>query len=177
MNSLKKAYYSVEPGFTLIELLVVIVIVSIVSAVAVPTWMRFLARHRVIAGQHMVHQGIQQAQLKSQQESLSWQFSVRETDNAVEMTVHPATTSPHLSSWQTAGNNIVLDAETNLASASGISYVQFDSKGNVRYRLGRVTLSSNRFPDIKHCVIVSTLIGNTRSAKENSTQHDGKYCY
>lgn len=164
-------------GFTLIELLVVIVVISVLAAIAAPGWLRFLSRHRVIAAQGKVHQGIQKAQQKAQQESLSWQLSIREGIDSVEIAVHPSTALPSLSSWESVGDAVVLDDETNLASSGNIFYVQFDEKGNVHYRLGRVTLSSDRFPDIKQCVIVSTLIGNSRLAKEKPTQSDGKFCY
>ncbi len=169
-----------QNGFTLIELLVVIAIVGIVAAVLVPGWLRFLAEHRVTAAQSQVRQGIQLAQSKSQQESLSWQFSVRTRDNMVEMAVHPSTTLPSLSTWETLNTSAQVDAETNFATSGGIHYVQFDQKGNVRYRLGRVTLSSKQFPNIKRCVIVSTLIGATRAAKEHSTadpEDSSRFCY
>ena len=97
--------------------------------------------------------------------------------DAVEFSVHPSSAAPSLSSWESLGDTVVLDAETNFASSGDIFYVQFDERGNVRYRLGRVTLSSNRFPDIKHCVIVSTLIGNSRLAQERAVQRDNKFCY
>lgn len=125
----------------------------------------------------MIHKGVQQAQLKSQQESLSWQLSIRKTNKDVEMAVHPAAISPLLSNWEQVSDAVILDEETNLPVSNGVSYVQFDAKGNVRYRLGTITLSSERFLDIKHCVIISTLIGNTRNAKDRPIQRDGKHCY
>ena len=161
----------------MLELLVIVVIVGIVAAIAVPSWLRFLAEHRTTMAQGKLRLGIQQAQAKSQQESISWQFSVRETSGTVEMAVHPSTLLPSLSTWEPLSTSILLDAETNLATQGSTYYVQFDAKGNVRYRLGRVTLASRQFPTIKRCVIVSTLIGATRTAKEQRTPSDGKYCY
>jgi prepilin-type N-terminal cleavage/methylation domain-containing protein len=169
-----------QTGFTLIELLVVIVIVGIVAGVLVPGWLRFLAEHRVTAAQGQMRQGIQLAQSKSQQESISWQMSVRNRNNVVETAVHRATTVPSMALWEPLNESVELDAETNFATSGGVYYVQFDQKGNVRYRLGRVTLASKRFPNIKRCVIVSTLIGATRTAKEHSTpdpDDPSRFCY
>lgn len=164
----------------MIELLVIVVVIGIVASIAVPAWLRFLAERRVTTAQGQLRQGIQLAQSKSQQESISWQFSVRTRADRVEMAIHPATTSPSLSAWEPVSTAAKLDAETTLALSSGVYYVQFDHKGNVRYRLGRVTLSSKQFPKIKRCVIVSTLIGATRTAKEHPTPdptNSSRFCY
>lgn len=142
-----------------------------------PNWLRFLASYRVTAGQDRLRQGIQEAQSKSQQESLSWQLSIRENGTIVEIAIHPTTTVPNLAVWSSLNDSVQLDEETNLAFSNGVYYVNFDEKGNVHHRLGRATLSGKRFPSIKRCVIVSTLIGNTRAAKENLEQEDGRYCY
>lgn len=153
-------------------------IIGILAAIFVPNWLRFLTGHRTTAGNDMLRQGIQQAQLKSRQENISWQFSVREgAGGVVEMAIHSVTTSPELANWQPLNSFVQLDRETNLATSNEIYYVRFEEKGNVQYRLGRVTLSGKQFPDIKRCVIVSTLIGNTRSGKDNPESENGNYCY
>lgn len=158
-------------------MLIVVGMVGIVAAIAIPAWLRLIAEHRVITTQGFLREGIQQAQIKSQQESVSWQFSVRENAGRVEMSVHPATSLASLSQWEAMNSAVQLDGETNFATAGSVYYVQFDEKGNVRYRLGRVTVSSKQFPSIKRCVIVSTLIGATRTARDQRVPSDGKLCY
>lgn len=158
-------------------MLIVVVIVGALAAITVPNWLKFLAKYRVETAQSALREGIQQAQRKSQQESISWQFSVRENVGKVEMTVHPATSPASLSTWESMNSSVKLDGETNLAKSGNVYYVQFNEKGNVHYRLGRVTVSSKQFPDIKRCVIVSTLIGATRTAQEQAVPEDGKLCY
>lgn len=167
-----------QRGFTLLEMLFVIALIGIVAAVAVPTWLSFLEGQRVTAGQNVLYSKLRDAQEQAQSQRISWQFSVRERDGVVEWAVHPTSVSPLLANWEALPENSVqLDSETNFATAGGVYYVRFDEKGNVRYRLGRVTLSSENNARIKRCVIVSTLIGAMRKAKERSEPRDGKLCY
>ncbi len=169
-------------GFTLIETLVVIVVVAIVATIAAPSWLRFLAKHQVATAESYLHQGIQQAQLKSRQKSSSWQFSVRESSETLEMSVHRSHELPSSAEWESLDASVQLDEETTLATAGSVYFVRFDEKGNVRYRLGRLTVSSKRFPDIKQCVIVSTLIGATRTASTRTVPDPtyrarDRFCY
>ncbi len=169
-------------GFTLIELLIVVVIVGLVATIAVPTWLRFLARHQVTTVGNQLHQGVQQAQMKSRQKNSSWQLSVREHSDTLEMIVHSSDMLPGVSGWSPLDSSVQLDEETTFATSGDLFLVRFDQKGNVRYRLGRLTVSSKRFPDIKGCVIVSTLIGATRTASERtvpdpSYRAKDRFCY
>ncbi len=174
---------SVERGFTLLELLAVTVILGALAAIAAPGWLRFLARQHTISAQEHIRQDVQQAQMKSQQNNVLWQFSVREVDGIIETTTHPATVDPGVSNWESLNKSIRLDSETTLLLKGGVRYVRFDEKGNVRgSRLGRITVSSKQFPEIKQCVIVSTLIGATRTAQENtkpdpSYRTKDRFCY
>ena len=70
--------------------------------------------------------------MKSQQNNVLWQFSVREIDGIVETTTHPVTVDPSESTWESLNKSVRLDAETSLLSKDGVRYVRFDEKGNVR---------------------------------------------
>ncbi len=168
-----------QSGFTLLELLVVIFGVGIVAAVAAPSWSGFLEGSRLTTARDKLYLGIRDAQMKSQHQGIAWQFSLRERDDLVEWAIHPKSTSPHLvQQWEPLeSKSIKVDEETTFARSSGVYYVRFDEKGNVQYRLGRVTLSSEQTSSIKRCVIVSTLIGAMRESKEQLTPRDGKFCY
>lgn len=170
---------SCSVGFTLTELLCVIAIIGILAAIVAPNGLRFLAVQQVDSAQGTLRQGIQQAQLKAQQTNTSWQFNVRERDNNVEMSTHPKAVSASSSNWEALDKSIQIETETSFYLNSGIYYVRFDEKGNVRAsRLGRVTVSSKQFPSVKRCVFVSTLLGATRTAEGQSTPDDsGRFCY
>lgn len=180
---MKRDNKPLQQGFTLLELLSVIVAVGVLAAIASPVWFGFLARQQTTSVQGQLRQKVQEAQSKSQQRNILWQFSVRESGDVVEIATHPATVNPADAIWEPIDNAVVLDSETTLLRKDGIYYVRFDHNGNVRgSRLGRITVSSRQFPEIKRCVIVSTLIGATRKAKEQpspdpSYRTRDRYCY
>nr|WP_255516174.1 GspH/FimT family pseudopilin [cf. Phormidesmis sp. LEGE 11477] len=140
--------------------------------------MQFLEGNRLTVGRDKIHSAIQQTQTTAQRRGVTWQFSLRERNGFVEWAVHPKSVSPALAQWEALdAASVRIDAETTFARSGDVHYVRFNEEGNVEYRLGRVTLSSEQAPAIKRCVIVSTIIGATRKSKEQPTPQDGKTCY
>ncbi|MEM8502768.1 MAG: type II secretion system protein [Cyanobacteria bacterium P01_D01_bin.1] len=168
-------------GFTLLEFMAVVAIVAILVAIVAPSWVRFLDTQRLIYAQNVVYQGIQEAQMKARQHHSEWQFSIRDTSGALEWSVHSSAVPVDDSNWQTITDaSIQMDSETTLqlVRRSGRSRtVRFNRKGNVVSRLGRVTLSIRRFPQVKRCVYVSTILGALRQSKEQSRSRRGDFCY
>lgn len=176
-------YRRSKQGFTVVELLVVIALLGILAAILAPGWTHFLAKQQVTAVQGFIHQEVQKTQIKSQQNKELWQFSVREKDGLVEIAVHPMSVLPNAASWTSFDKSVQLDLETTLLASGGTYYVRFDEKGSVRSSsLGRVTVSSKRAPSVKRCIIISTLLGATRTATEqpipnpNYRRRD-RFCY
>lgn len=167
-----------QRGFTLLEMLIVIFIVGVVAALAAPGWLRFIEGNRLTVSRDKLYVGLRDTQIKAQRQRVAWQFSVRERDGSIEWATHPKSTSPYSAQWETLGlRSVRIDAETTFASTADIYYVRFTERGEVQYRLGRMTLSSDRAPNIKRCVVVSTVIGAMRKSKEQPIPEDGKTCY
>jgi prepilin-type N-terminal cleavage/methylation domain-containing protein len=174
--------YLRKKGFTILELLVVIAIVGILSAISAPVWLRFLAEQQVAKGSGLIALEIKKAQIAAQTRHSLWQFSVRQNGKLVEFATHEATALPSTAVWKEIDGSVQLDtAETTVLknSTQNVYYIRFNEKGNVRgSSLGRVTLSSKQFSDVKRCVFISTLLGATRMA-ETQLEPDkgGRFCY
>jgi hypothetical protein len=74
---------------------------------------------------------------------------------------------------------VVLDpADTTLAKKNDVYYVRFGFHGEVKYRLGTVTLDSKNGLARNRCVIISTLLGATRKGEEQPFPNSNdRYCY
>lgn len=179
-NSLPKK--SSIQGFTLLEVLAITVIIGILAGMAAPSWFGFMQRQRLNTAQDEVFRAIQQAQQKARQESTSWQVSFREATVDGETVVQwrtedeiDADPDPFLNNvtggWNSLDSRIILDNVTFEQDGSNPSWrIQFDYKGRalgdqpLPYR-GKITLSAENISN-KRCVIVSTILGALREAKD-----------
>lgn len=181
-------------GFTLLELTILLGILGIVGAIAAPNWFKFIERQRLNTAQYQVYQAMREAQSNATRDKTTWTASFQQVSMAgkqvVQWSVHPARITPAAESWHNLDANIRLDDETTLPESNNVRRVQFNLYGCPIYHQndecgqtsilskGRLTLSSEHGGKTKRCVIVSTLLGALRTAKENRTKQDGKYyCY
>lgn len=165
-------------GFTLIELLSVTFIIAILAAIALPSWHYFIKVQKLNSAQSEIYNTMRQAQSNAMREKLTWQASFRENNNVLEWAIHPETVNANNVAWNQLDSSIRLDAETTLQISGGVRRIKFDYRGNVsRPPLGRITISSKFGGKAKRCVIVSTILGKIRMAKDNPQPNDNKYCY
>jgi prepilin-type N-terminal cleavage/methylation domain-containing protein len=180
-------------GFTLLETIIVVSIIGILSASAAPSWFNLINRQRLNTAQSQVYQAMQQARSQAMLQKVTWQVSFRQaqvgSQQVVQWSRHQANITPAANSWHNLDSNIRLDDETTLPNSNGVRRVRFNYYGCPVYQIndecgqtsilskGRLTLSAQKGGRIKRCVIVSTLLGAVRTAKENPKQKDGKYCY
>lgn len=201
-------------GFTLIEVLVVIAMVGILSAIAAPSWLSFVARQRLNKANDTVFAALQEAQSLAKKNKRSYSVSIQvvsiqvdsNISNIPQISVYPGTTPLN---WRDIGADLQIDAGemllfTNLngnnSAASTINYnignspktITFDYRGALELPVktgsqGLTAVQTQKLrtkgliiglavpqasspttaSNTKRCVIVQTLIGGIRTAKND----------
>lgn len=168
-----------QSGFTFIEVLIVIVIIGIATSLASSTWYGVLGRWEVTNAQQEAYQGIRQTQVNAQRNKSDWQFSIHETSAGyVEWSSHVQDALPVV--WKTLGTkDLGIDADdTTLDSSKGNYYVRFNYKGRLASRTRTLTFVNEKVPNVKRCLVMSTLLGKVRLAQEHEKPNSaGRYCY
>ncbi|MBD2771457.1 pilus assembly FimT family protein [Iningainema tapete] len=189
-------------GFTLLESLVVIVFISILSAIALPSWQTFVDRERLNTAQDQIYRAMQQTQSQAKKQKLTWQISFKEQNGVVQWASHPAQTGAFIPSavltnnslWHNLEQNIRIDQqknnlgkdETTLPKQTSIPAwrVMFNYQGCPVYQvgdectqtaqktLGKITLRDHNNAKTKRCVYVSTLLGALRMGKDHPTANE-----
>ena len=163
-------------GFTLVETLIVVFVISIIAAIAIPSWLGFLMTRRVNRAQRDALNVMRDAQAKAQKEKRDWSACFRDESGKVEWTLLAGDQKNASGNcdggnlgWQPlAGQDadkVAIDAsESTLAlNGSGDYAIAFNFRGQVDPPFGRVTFQPrNSNSPTRRCAIVSTLLGVLR---------------
>ncbi len=197
-------------GFTLIEVLVTILIVGILSAIAAPSWLGFVARQRLNKANDTVLASLQEAQREAKKTKRSYSVSIQLNSNIPQISVYPGTTP---SNWRNIGadfeikpgtillgtnlngtntvnttNNtaytsstfttpktitfdytgaLELPVKTGNAGLTAVQDARLGTKGLIIALATPLPSNSTQPSGLRRCVIVQTLIGGIRTAKNN----------
>lgn len=161
-----------EAGFTLIELLVVIIMVGVLAAIAVPGWLGFLNQQRLNAAQSKTLMLLRDAQANARREKLSWQACFWDNGNQVLATVQRVNFSnqcvftPNDEPLVEGNSKVVQFTSSFTQSPTNYYRVQFNYDGSiVNGQLGKIIFTPKIISGSKTCVIVETLLGSMRTAK------------
>ncbi|BAZ04375.1 pilus assembly FimT family protein [Calothrix sp. NIES-3974] len=118
----KYHHKSSSSGFTTLEVLIVLILVGILSAIALPTWLNFLAVRRLNTAQNQVYLALRKAQSEATQNKRTWQASFRSDSNGVvSWAVHPANPNQFIHPdirnqdglWQKLPSDVRIDETVN----------------------------------------------------------------
>lgn len=181
-------HHQSNSGFTLIEMLIVTLIVGILAAIVAPSWLSFIDARRLNTSQDQVYRAMRKAQSNAKRDKNTWQASFKEiTVNSkpvVQWVVHPAIVFPTATAvkWNDLQQNVRIDSTKTtltavLVGSDSVSEALFNYKGcpiddpiadcGQASIQGKITLSVNNSGQIRRCVIISTLLGAMRAAKDS----------
>ncbi len=158
-------------GFTFIEMMTALLMIGILSAIAAPNWFALIKTQHLNIAQDKVYQAKRQAQSQAKKEKVKYQASFRTQNNILQWAVHEEKESDlnnPMIKWNDLDDSVQLDPNSTLQLSNGVRRVRFDDIGGVIPPLGKITLSSKSGGTAKRCVIVSTILGAMRTARDNS---------
>jgi len=155
------------------------VMIMILGGIATPGFLRFQDQRRVNQAQYLVYQALRSTQRQAMEKRQQHQFSLRDRQGQLEWANHPSSVDPtRVTLWQPLTSGVTLAREDNtLSNSKGIYYVRFDFRGDVKSRLGTITLVGSGGRLSHRCVIVSTLNGALRQGEGHNKANGDRYCY
>jgi prepilin-type N-terminal cleavage/methylation domain-containing protein len=193
---------SSSSGFTLFEMLIVALLIGILGAIIIPSWLSFIELRRLNVAQNQTYLAMRQAQSQATKEKITWQVTFRERKGRIQWTTHPAEAGKFLpdavknndSLWQSFHENIAVDTTRNNKGDLETTFrkdplgqrwrILFNYQGCPVYdvgdectrtslrALGQITFFNGYTGKAKRCVYVSTIIGAMRTGKEQAKANE-----
>jgi len=168
---MKNLSYRSHRGFTLIEVLVVVLIIGVLSAIAAPSWLGFTNTRRLSAAQDQVYRSVLEAQSNAKRDKTTWQVSFRRLPTgSAQWAIHQASITPQINTvtWENFHPNIRIAGNNPDPRVTNVPHrVQFKHLGDVNLsEKGTIILTLAHRPTTKRCVLISTILGAIRTAKQ-----------
>ncbi|KOP28147.1 hypothetical protein AMR41_01715 [Hapalosiphon sp. MRB220] len=198
LRGLASEYNQRNAGFSLLEVLVVIVMIGVLSAIAIPGWLAFVKRQQANKANDAVFAALQDAQQEAKKKKVSYSVSFRTDNNTPQIAVYQGSTPTNwLDLGRDLGikpKQIVLgtnlsNVNTNSGSVTYASAFNTNAPQTITFDYMGILApkTNNNAPDtglkvvvaipqagnnsagqVKRCVIMETLIGGMRTAKDTS---------
>ncbi len=159
-----------ENGFTLIELIVVMLIVSVLTAIAAPSWLALLNRQKLNTATEKIYLYLQDGKNKAQQQNRAYRVSFRNDNGVPQVAVNlerNVTLNPSSNMWEnlsegTTGLTFDLtDGASIIFNHDGTINEDSDININESINVNMVNQASAS----QRCIVVSTLLGSLRKAE------------
>ena len=193
-----------DAGFTILEILILLTLIGIFSAIAAPSWLMFINNHRLKQSLDRAYWGMEVAQSNAKRDKTSWQASFKQVEENIQLAIHKSDISPAqvpANEWKSLEYQIRINPKdttfrkvnenTNEVKENGTVWrAMFNYRGCPIYNKtdecgltslqakGNLTISHPNLPKGDRCVIISTLLGHTRtSERQKKANQYGRFCY